>query len=546
MSSFSSFLKGRVQLRIPFYGRDFFRGRGLSKPVLNHFVVKGSVPVWNLSLIDMGFEGNVHVFIVADGGERVVSFVLFLCALASRLHEFGYVSEYMDIRDNYLVNTGSDLSSKLVLYSYNDKFLNDITRSVTSCGEYADNLSSSLPLFRAYARMYNCLDNHRSSTRNGHYHVKTVYNNLTKLHFKPEILGEDSVSGILVDNYSSGTGSFDECFRIKNYILSILPDDCFNYYRNVWLEVENLKYVYYNMHGVYIKALPDIFIITYLTLKLGRAVSPDNLFSEFTKYLAGDNISSIIDDISIYLDCYRNLFLRMEEDSSLVPLFDDIYESCFKHGIFCHSYYTENHDNIRNIEVLTVLIEFYRDYKKKIIDKNEFIRLTRIVEGLVIRLDLCDIEVNTTLISCYNNISKDNYINSFIMNITGHDIYPSDEKIRDELKHHEFYKESIAKYLLKKIECGLTGSGDFTSYSIEHIMPQTLTSTWKKDLSGNYEDIHRKYTNVLGNLTLIKSSDNSSLSNKSFNEKLNKKANGYKYSNLRLNTERVSAKTPYF
>jgi hypothetical protein len=53
--------------------------------------------------------------------------------------------------------------------------------------------------------------------------------------------------------------------------------------------------------------------------------------------------------------------------------------------------------------------------------------------------------------------------------------------------------------------------------TIEHIMPQTLSRTWKKDLGQDYESVHSTYLHTIGNLTLT--AYNHEMSNKSFSEK---------------------------
>ena len=51
-------------------------------------------------------------------------------------------------------------------------------------------------------------------------------------------------------------------------------------------------------------------------------------------------------------------------------------------------------------------------------------------------------------------------------------------------------------------------------YTIEHIMPKTLTNQWISMLGENYKVIHEKYLHTIGNLTLTKY--NSEMSNKPF------------------------------
>ncbi|MFV4979894.1 HNH endonuclease family protein [Lactobacillus delbrueckii] len=69
-------------------------------------------------------------------------------------------------------------------------------------------------------------------------------------------------------------------------------------------------------------------------------------------------------------------------------------------------------------------------------------------------------------------------------------------------------------------------------FTIEHIMPQTLSSAWKKELGDDYQAIYDRWDNRLANLTLT--AYNSSYSNKSFYEKKTAE-NGFDHSGFRLN-----------
>ena len=83
------------------------------------------------------------------------------------------------------------------------------------------------------------------------------------------------------------------------------------------------------------------------------------------------------------------------------------------------------------------------------------------------------------------------------------------------------YRQPKESFLLAQIRSGQS------SYSLEHIMPQTLTRDWKRDLGDNWAETHERYLNCLANLTLT--AYNSEYSNKSFEEKLNHE-HGYRNS----------------
>ena len=71
--------------------------------------------------------------------------------------------------------------------------------------------------------------------------------------------------------------------------------------------------------------------------------------------------------------------------------------------------------------------------------------------------------------------------------------------------------EEFSEKIIKKDVENLLDSNDLT---IEHIMPQTLTSLWKKSLGTNYEMVHQKYLHTIGNITLT--GYNSEMKNKPF------------------------------
>lgn len=95
---------------------------------------------------------------------------------------------------------------------------------------------------------------------------------------------------------------------------------------------------------------------------------------------------------------------------------------------------------------------------------------------------------------------------------------PNDIEIAFFLDNANFYNIKYCEYILSLIEQKLTKKRPTDDkVQIEHIMPQTLTETWKKELGPNYQDIHEKYVNNIGNLTLIR--HNQEVSNKPFEEK---------------------------
>ncbi len=99
---------------------------------------------------------------------------------------------------------------------------------------------------------------------------------------------------------------------------------------------------------------------------------------------------------------------------------------------------------------------------------------------------------------------------------------PNDNDLTSYLSSTEsnFYNLRSSKFLQSLIEEELTRNRPSLNdklLQIEHIMPQTLSETWRNELGEKYQEIHDNYLNNIGNLTLIR--HNQELSNHSFRDK---------------------------
>ncbi len=111
--------------------------------------------------------------------------------------------------------------------------------------------------------------------------------------------------------------------------------------------------------------------------------------------------------------------------------------------------------------------------------------------------------------------------------------FPKDSEFRDSLITIDFYNFKKTKYFLERLENFDTKEPVNTQEcTIEHIMPQTLNLEWERDLGENFQAIHEKYLNTIGNLTLT--GYNEKYSNNSFQEKRDMEK-GFKQSSLKLN-----------
>ena len=97
-----------------------------------------------------------------------------------------------------------------------------------------------------------------------------------------------------------------------------------------------------------------------------------------------------------------------------------------------------------------------------------------------------------------------------------------DDEFRGALQSQTiYYRKSLVRHLLCSLEesFGHKEAVSVEHATIEHIMPQTLSSTWHQDLGEAAEDTHATLLHTLGNLTL--SAYNIELSNAPFATKRN-------------------------
>jgi len=180
------------------------------------------------------------------------------------------------------------------------------------------------------------------------------------------------------------------------------------------------------------------------------------------------------------------------------------------------------------------LLRCYYDYSQRILNAQEFVDVLYLIENFVIRRSVCNVPshgLNKLFPLVYGQVrfDEDNGNQTFtrsVANFLQSKDYPDDSEFRNFLTDSKtrFYTNSEGKertkLILESLELCYEHKepiSDFGKYTIEHVMPQTLNDWWKQHLGSEYEEVHKTYLHVLGNLTLT--GYNSELSNKSFFEK---------------------------
>ncbi|MGI6230715.1 MAG: DUF262 domain-containing protein [Tractidigestivibacter sp.] len=127
-----------------------------------------------------------------------------------------------------------------------------------------------------------------------------------------------------------------------------------------------------------------------------------------------------------------------------------------------------------------------------------------------------------------------------LLHKTGTGRFPSDQEFLESIATRDYYRIGNRKlYLYDRLENGgskervdVVGNLRDDRFSVEHIMPQTLTRSWKQTLGEDWERIHDTWKDRLANLTLT--AYNSEYSNRDFRTKRDME-NGFRDSAFRIN-----------
>lgn len=308
-----------------------------------------------------------------------------------------------------------------------------------------------------------------------------------------------------------------------------------NFYEKYWYKIE--KNILCDSNNK--KNFLNNFIKDYLTIKQENTISENRLYFEFKNYFNENNINNGLNIENLLKDMYKYSMLYktlLHADSENRPLNAIIKRL-----------------NKLNFTVIRpFLMEVLKQHEEGSIDENDTEQIFAITEIYIFRRIICASPSNI-LNRLYATMNRDiieldgtvnNYLNKYIsilLNKKEKEAFPNDEEFKNMLSSKNIYSldKEYQEYIFERLENMDTKEDkdiyrhfENKGYSVEHIMPQTLTENWKKELGDNYQNIYDKWLNRLANLTMT--AYNSKYSNRSFNEKKNMEK-GYKNSGIRLN-----------
>lgn len=512
------FLQDDHQLYIPIFQRKYSWDNdqckklfedilkiGSKKDNSTHFI--GSVVYMNEGL-DM--VGPISKRMIIDGQQRLTTITLLISALAIFLKENPSLDyDYQDLVFYYLSNTraSGEERYKLILNEDDKKSILKIINNISSDNPVDFDKSDSNKIVDSYKFFLSRINENN---------ISTIIAGLNKLNLIQIALEQGTDNPQLIYESLNSTGlELSKADLIRNFVLmTFKPEEQKRIYEMYWKDMEK---------GFNQTNLFDRFIKDYLTIKLNKIPNISKVYVEFKDFASRwDDVEDLLKEINTYSKYYFSICFGDDEDKDI-------------------SYAFKKFNNLKSIVSYPFLLSVYKDYADCKITKEELLEIINIVESYVFRRSICDIQTNSlnkTFAHLYNEIDKDNYVESLKSTLLlkkSYKRFPDDEEFRDNFLIKNVYNYAYSRYLLSNLENYKHPKNflDFTDYTIEHVMPQNISKDWKKDLGENYLEIHEKYLHNLGNLTLT--AYNSELSDSSFRHK-QEMENGFKDSPLYLNS----------
>ena len=458
-------------------------------------------------------------YLIIDGQQRLTTVSLLLLAMHNLLKDGTITSSDPKLRDRimkeYLIDEWKEGDARIKLKSTNnDKLAFDRLFSDEKDYIRESKLTSNYEYF--------C-----KRIKAGNTSIDQLFDAIGRLEIITIALKPKEDNPQLIFESLNSTGlALSAGDKIRNYMLMGLSNREQNrYYKDYWSKIEEY-------------AGDDVspFVRDYLCLKLRAIPRQDEVYNKFKSYVEEewtDDTEALLSELLAYARRYKTLLTGNTDDSMLNGSIQRLHrlETTVTHPFF---------------------LEVLRLREEKVITPSEADDIFLTTETFLFRRMICELPTNalnklfTALhweIVRYDG-TTDHYAEKFkyaLLSKTSTGRFPSDEEFREAFSTRDIYSMTAKNkaYIFERLENAGTKEDkdiyrhlDEGTYTIEHIMPQTLTEEWEDALGDDCEEIHEEWLHKLANLTLT--AYNSQYSNRSFEEKKNM-PNGFAHSGIRLN-----------
>ncbi|OPG18428.1 hypothetical protein BFR58_04605 [Helicobacter pylori] len=502
------------QFVIPIYQRVYSRGKEHCEQLWDDIIKTGGndqIEGHFIGSILYVLDGNTHSnnpLLIIDGQQRLTTITLLFIALRDRSSDEAKRKKM----ESYLINSDKDGDKKFRLIlseSDRDTLLSLIDKDRRKPSEPSLKIVENFKLFEEWIR--------KNTDK-----LETIFKGLEKLMIVWIALKKEKDDPQLIFESMNSKGiELTQTDLIRNYIvMETEVEKQESFYNQYWRAMEEE----FKQSKKQSKREDPFnkFVRHYLTIKIGKIPNEKRVYEAFKDYRQkeGIGIEDLLKDLQKYCGYFCQIAFKKEADKDLNKALNLLVD-------------------LDMDVVYPLLLELYSDYIDGVLSKADFIPIIALIESYICRRAVCGLgtnSLNKVFPSFTKHIQKDEYFKSLKAHfgyLTEKQRFPNNDEFKKLFITIDFYNFQKKKYFFERLENFDTKEPVNTQEcTIEHIMPQTLTEEWERDLGGNFQAIHEKYLNTIGNLTLT--GYNQEYSNNSFQEKRDMEK-GFKQSPLRLN-----------
>lgn len=359
---------------------------------------------------------------------------------------------------------------------------------------------------------YNYIYSRLSQWIGNGYDANQILMAMDKLYVVCVPVSEDDNAQKIFESINATGSKLTAADLIRNFLLMDLRSELQDkYYSTYWKRLEE--------HVSQDSKELEMFFRMFIAIKTYTLVPKNSVYREFMYWVksCGLDLKPLSEELLEYSKIYEYLFkLPLNDRNKKLQI-----------GL-------TDFRKIKSDLPMPAIMEFCRLYRNELISEEVLGELILSINSYLIRRSICD--MNSQNISKlfpsvlkkvlgkydgdYSNVLK--ILNQEMVGnnaATSGSYMPTDEQMHEQLHSAAVYKRPALRIILDRMELQNNPAPvDLSVLSVEHLMPQTASEEWLKELHTD-SDTYQINLNRLGNLTLTTKPDNIKMGNATWNYK---------------------------